>query len=109
VGQDSLYTPDRAYASGVLCFGFSHFPIVFCVRKAIFMFVFLKMFVMYVVSFPEYVNVAHLCFFSWSCVLCVLSLLDVFEVFISPLGNELLGRMFWIVCFSSSYASVDSP
>jgi hypothetical protein len=28
---------------------------------------------------------------------CVLSLLDVFDVFISPFGNELFARMFLIV------------
>jgi hypothetical protein len=74
MGQVSLYTPDILYLSSVFCFSNSLFPIVFCVRNAILMFVRLKMFVINVVSLPVYVNVAHFSFLL-GLVLCVSSFL----------------------------------
>jgi hypothetical protein len=57
-GQEILYAPDSEYMfRGFLCV--SRFPIVFFVRRAILRSVRLKMFVMYEVSLPIYVNLAY--------------------------------------------------
>jgi len=59
--QVSLYTPDNANLSraGFLCL--SRISKVLLVRKAIFKSVCLNVLVMYSVSFPMHVKVAHLC------------------------------------------------
>ena len=73
-GHESLYIPESVYLSFVCCLCNSLFPIVFLVQKAIFMLVRLKMFVINVVSFPVYVNVAHFCFSMGFGSVCFLSL-----------------------------------
>jgi hypothetical protein len=62
-GLVSLYAPERVYLSGVTCFCTSRFWIVLLVLSAIFMSVFLNRLVIYVVSLPMYVKVAH--FYVW--------------------------------------------
>ena len=58
-GHVSLYIPESMYLSIVCCFCKSLFPLVFSVRNATLMLDHLKMFVINVVSFPMYINVAH--------------------------------------------------
>ena len=60
-GHVNLYTPDLLYLSGVWGLGISSFWRVLLVRRVTFMSVFLKMFVMKVVSLPTYVKGAHFC------------------------------------------------
>ena len=60
-GQVSLYTPEREYLSGARSLWVSRLASVFVVRKVILRSVLLKMFVMYVVSLPMYVKLAHFC------------------------------------------------
>ena len=90
-GHVSLYIPESVYFSFVCCLCSSLFPIVFLVRKAILILVRLKMFVINVVSFPMYVNVAHFCFsldFGSVCFLCL-----KLGAFCGWAGNELFLRM----------------
>ena len=87
----SLSTPDRVYLSVVWVLRVSALRMPFTVRNAIFGSVLLNVLVMKVVSFPTYVNVAHLhaaaCVFDW----CLLGLgLCVFGRWI---GKELLCMM----------------
>ena len=62
-GHVSLYAPDLLYLSRVWGFGISRFWSVLLVRRVILLSVFLKMFVIKVVSLPKYVKGAHLCVF----------------------------------------------
>ena len=55
----SLYAPDREYMTWVRFLCVSRFPLVFLVRRAILRSVPLKMLVMYEVSLPTYVKLAH--------------------------------------------------
>ena len=77
---------------------------VLFVRNAIFMLVRLNKLVMYVVSFPVYVNVIHLCV----CV-CVFSCCWFCGCrgwcgLCGFIGNPLLYRMLWMVFSSCSYS-----
>ena len=76
---------------------------VLFVRKAILISVFLNRLVMNVVSFPTYVNVAHLCVFV--CVDCFCSFSFGWHGFCGLIGKELLYRMLWIVSSSCWYSS----
>ena len=67
-GQVSWYTPHFSYVGwGFFCSQFKCLLIVLLVEKVTFTLVCLKSFMMNLVSFPTYVNFAHLCF--WGCVL----------------------------------------
>jgi hypothetical protein len=77
-GHVSWYTPLLSYAlCGVSCFVARRFSIVLFVVKAMITFVSLNSFVMNLVSFPMYVNLAHL-HFRLSC-FCALSSLVFFS------------------------------
>ena len=71
---------------------------VLLVQNAILMLVRLKMFVIYVVSLPVYVNVANFCF---SIGLGSISSLS-FRLggFCGRTGNELFSKMMWMICSS---------
>ena len=58
-GHVSLYAPDLLYLSRVWCFGITSFWRVLLVRNVILRLVFLKRFVIKVVSLPMYVKGGH--------------------------------------------------
>jgi hypothetical protein len=75
---------------------------VLFVQNAIFMLVCLNKFVIYVVSFPIYVNVTHFCFCVWVvCFCCDLGWCGL----CSCTAKELLCKMLWMVFSSCRYSS----
>jgi hypothetical protein len=97
----SLYTPDRENLSGVWSLWESKLPRVCVVRKAVLSSDLLKMLIMYVVSLPTYVKLAHLCV-VWG-VACFLWLWVV--GLCGSVVKELLYRMLWITFSSCWYTS----
>ena len=96
-----MYTPDNADLSvgGFLCL--SRLSKLLFVRNAIFKSVCLNMLVMYSVSLPTCVKVAHLCLevnvecclvVFWGCCFC------------GVMGNEFLCKMFWMTLSSCLYS-----
>jgi hypothetical protein len=100
-GQISLQTPDRENLSWVWRLWVSRLLKVLVVRNAILSSVRRKMLVIYEVSLPRYVKVAHFCFERGST--CFLGLwVGVLCVFI---GKEVLCRMLWMMYSSCRYSS----
>jgi hypothetical protein len=66
----NLYTSGFSYLSVVTWLGNKRFLRLFVVLNTVFMLVFLNSLVMYLVSFPTYVNAAHLLFSGISWVVC---------------------------------------
>jgi len=100
-GQVNFYTPDREYLSHGRSLCVSRFANVCVVRNAILRSVLLKMFVMYEVSLPVFVKLAHLC------VVCVVARLFGLGVvgLCGLIGKVLLCRMLCIT-FSSCWYSL---
>ena len=108
--HQSLYAPDSEYMSVCLSSEFlcvSSFPIVFFVRKAILRSVCLKTFVMYEVSLPTYVKLAHFWGFfrsiSWAGLGVLLGLWGL-------MGREFFCTMLCMMfssCWYSSYCRLE--
>jgi hypothetical protein len=89
----NLYTPDFENLSVVWFYWPIRWPKVLVVQNVMFMSAFLKMLVMYSVSFPAYVKVVQLCFsVEGSC----FRLLWV-QGLLCSMGNESLCWILWIV------------